>query len=135
MIIQVRIQIMPDFSPSPLETAGAVEQWLRFYEMSAPFTVLSFFLANDPGLDVRVEHSHGWSTAGPPGEEDGAGQGGGGHYHTDTTPDEIHYVGYFNTGERCYRVDRPGREARFDRLIDKYVGESWEAGRGDTDGR
>ena len=25
----------------------------------------------------------------------------------DTTPDEVHYIGYFNLGERCYRVDRP----------------------------
>ena len=132
---KVKIHVMPDFSACPLDTDQDVENWLKFYEMSAPFTVLSVLLANDPGLDVRVEHSHGWSTAAGP-EEEGAGQGGGGgHYHTDTTPDEIHYVGYFNMGERCYRVDRPGREAKFDRLINKYVGESWEAGREDTEGR
>ena len=45
-----------------------VNQWLKFYTVSAPLTVLSVFVSRDPGLDLRVEHSHGWG-------EDGA-QGG-----------------------------------------------------------
>lgn len=93
---KAKIHVMPDFSPCPINSDEEVGNWLKFYEMSAPFTVLSFFVANDPGLDLRVEHSHGW------------GEGGqGGHYHYDTTPQEVEYVGYFNMGEQCFRVDRP----------------------------
>ena len=46
----------------------------------------------------------------------------GGHYHYDTTPEEVEYLGYYNTAQvhhfhtpshlkpllqTCYRVDRP----------------------------
>jgi len=93
---KAKIHVMPDFSPCPINTDEEVGNWLKFYEMTAPFTVLSFLVANDPGLDLRVEHSHGWGEAGQ-----------GGHYHYDTTPEEVEYVGYFNLGEKCYRVDRP----------------------------
>jgi len=93
---KAKIHVMPDFSPCPLTTDEAVNKWLKFYEMSAPFTVLSVFVANDPGLDLRVEHSHGWGK-----------NGQGGHYHYDTTPEEVEYLGYYNMGELCYRVDRP----------------------------
>ena len=71
----------------------------------------------DPGLDLRVEHSHGW------GENSQVGflplssikqkclisKGEeidfiwfwlqGGHYHYDTTPDDVEYLGYYNTAE------------------------------------
>jgi len=93
---KVKIHVMPDFSPCPIDTDEEVNKWLKFYEMSAPFTVLSVFVANDPGLDLRVEHSHGWGK-----------DGQGGHYHYDTTPEEVEYLGYYNLGELCYRVDRP----------------------------
>merc|ERR1719431_3025 len=93
---KVKIHVMPDFSTCPLNTNEEVEEWLKFYEMSAPFTVLSVLVANDPGLDLRVEHSHGWGHSGQ-----------GGHYHIDTTPEEVEYLGYYNLGELCYRVDRP----------------------------
>ena len=47
---------------------------------------------NFQGLDLRVEHTHGLNK----------GQGQGGHYHYDTTPEEIEYVGYFGLAERKY---------------------------------
>ena len=50
----------------------------------------------DPGLDLRVEHGHGWGE-----------NSQGGHYHYDTTPDEVEYLGYYNLAEFCYRVDKP----------------------------
>jgi len=64
--------------------------------MEAPLNVLSVFVSRDPGLDLRVEHSHGWG-----------GNSQGGHYHYDTTPEDVEYLGYYNTAELCYRVDRP----------------------------
>ena len=64
---------------------------------SAPFVCLSTFITEDMGLDLRVEHTHGYSTA----------NGTGGHYHCDVTPDEIEYLGYFVPAEYIYRIDRP----------------------------
>jgi len=93
---KAKIHVMPDFSPCPLNSNEDVDNWLNFYEMSAPFTVLSVLVANDPGLDLRVEHSHGWGD-----------DGKGGHYHIDTTPDEVEYLGYYGIANECYRVDRP----------------------------
>jgi len=94
---KVKIHVMPDFSPCPITTDEQVNEWLKFYEMDSPFTVLSTFISRDPGLDLRVEHSHGW------GEKNSQG----GHYHYDTTPDEAEYLGYFNLAEFVYRVDKP----------------------------
>ena len=70
-----------------------MNQWLKFYEMKAPLTVLSVMVSRDPGLDLRVEHSHGWG-------EDGVQ---GGHYHYDTTPEVVQYTGYYNLAFNCYR--------------------------------
>ena len=41
------------------------------------------------GLDLRVEHTHGYNLE----------KGQGGHYHYDTTPEEVEYIGYFNLAE------------------------------------
>jgi len=94
---KLKIHVMPKFSEVPLQTDKDVENWLNFYEMDGPFTCLSVLVSNDPGLDLRLEHSHGFNIA----------QGQGGHYHYDTTPDIVEYTAYYNIAEVCYRVDRP----------------------------
>lgn len=48
------------------------------------------------GLDLRVEHTHGFSH-----------HGEGGHYYIDTTPNLVEYLGYFLPAEFVYRIDRP----------------------------
>lgn len=48
------------------------------------------------GLDLRVQHFHGFSS-----------HGEGGHYHYDTTPEEVHYEGYFTLAPSIIRVDQP----------------------------
>ncbi|GBO21390.1 Ester hydrolase C11orf54, partial [Araneus ventricosus] len=48
------------------------------------------------GLNMRVEHTHCFSD-----------HGVGGHYHEDTTPEEVEYEGYFNLAETLYRIDQP----------------------------
>ena len=58
---------------------------------------LSTFITEDMGLDLRVEHSHGYSLVNKT----------GGHYHNDVTPDEIEYIGYFSPAEFIFRIDRP----------------------------
>ncbi|EGD81676.1 hypothetical protein PTSG_02390 [Salpingoeca rosetta] len=48
------------------------------------------------GWILRVEHTHCFSQ-----------HGQGGHYHYDTTPANVKYVGYFSVAEHIYRVDAP----------------------------
>jgi len=94
---QLKIHVMPEFSSTPLKSDSDVENWLNFYTMDSKFTCLSVFVSRDPGLDLRVEHTHGLNKE----------KCQGGHYHYDTTPEEVEYIGYFNIAEYCYRVDRP----------------------------
>ena len=106
---------MPDFATCPLNSDADVENWLTFHEFGAPFvnmaTLSEFFTSNvshnfltilsqvskDPGLDLRVEHTHGYSLQ----------NGTGGHYHYDTTPDTIEYEGYFTPADSVWRIDAP----------------------------
>lgn len=90
-----KIHVMPDFSSTPLTADEAATKWLKYYSMPSPMTMLSVLVTNDPGLDLKVEHTHGW------------GEGCGGHYHTDEEPGTVEYWGYFNLGEECVRLDRP----------------------------
>jgi len=48
------------------------------------------------GLDLRLQHFHSFSH-----------HGEGGHYHIDTEPDSVEYVGYFAVAEYIYRIDQP----------------------------
>ncbi|XP_031751833.1 ester hydrolase C11orf54 homolog isoform X2 [Xenopus tropicalis] len=48
------------------------------------------------GYDLRLEHTHCFSH-----------HGEGGHYHYDTTPDTVEYLGYFHPAELLYRIDKP----------------------------
>lgn len=50
------------------------------------------------GLDLRVEHTHCFST-----------HGEGGHYHEDVSPETVVYEGYFTPAERLFRIDRPSQ--------------------------
>lgn len=93
---KAKIHVMPDFSPVPLTCEGDVNKWLNFYDMEAPMVFLSTLCSKDPGMDLRIEHSHGY------------GDDRGGHYHFDTTPDIAEYEGFYNVAEFMYRVDRPG---------------------------
>ncbi|KAM4796490.1 ester hydrolase C11orf54 homolog [Rhinophrynus dorsalis] len=94
---KAKLHIMPrEFSACPLNTDDDVNRWLKFYEMSAPMICQSVFVSHDPGFDLRLEHTHCFSD-----------HGEGGHYHYDTTPDTVQYLGYFHPAEFLYRIDRP----------------------------
>lgn len=95
---KVKLHVMPEFSKSPLNSDNDVENWLKFYEMTSPLVCLSVLVSNDPGLDLRMEHTHCFSN-----------HGEGGHYHHDTTPEDIEYEGYFSLAEEIVRIDRPAR--------------------------
>ncbi|XP_072301675.1 ester hydrolase C11orf54 homolog [Eucyclogobius newberryi] len=94
---KAKIHIMPrEFSVCPLNTNDEVNNWLKHIEVSAPLICQSVLVSRDPGLDLRVEHTHLFSH-----------HGEGGHYYIDTTPDTVEYVGYFMPAEYVYRIDRP----------------------------
>lgn len=93
---KAKIHVMPRFSETPLKTDEDVNNWLKFYEMSAPLVCVGVFESHDPGLDLRIEHFHCFSD-----------HGEGGHYHYDVTPDDVHYTGFFSVAEKIYRIDRP----------------------------
>ncbi|TKS83580.1 Ester hydrolase C11orf54 -like protein [Collichthys lucidus] len=94
---KAKIHIMPrEFSACPLNTNDDVNNWLKHFEVSAPLICQSVLVSRDPGLDLRVEHTHCFSH-----------HGEGGHYYIDTTPDSVEYLGYFMPAEFVYRIDRP----------------------------
>eukprot|EP00794_Sanderia_malayensis_P003459 gene3459-3955_t len=93
---KAKIHVMPDFSKEPLNSDKDVENWLKFYEMKSPLICPSVLVSHDPCLDLRVEHTHCFSE-----------HGEGGHYHYDTTPDDVYYEGYYCLAEEIYRIDRP----------------------------
>lgn len=94
---KAKIHIMPrEFSVCPLNNNDDVNGWLKHFEVSAPLICQSVLVSRDPGLDLRVEHTHCFSH-----------HGEGGHYYIDTTPDTVEYLGYFMPAEFVYRIDRP----------------------------
>lgn len=93
---KANLHIMPDFSCDPLNNETDVNNWLKFYEMDATLICLGELVSFDPDLDLRVEHFHCFSE-----------HGHGGHYHYDTTPDEVSYRAYFSIAEVLYRIDQP----------------------------
>jgi hypothetical protein len=93
---QANLHVMPDFSKEPLEKEADVNNWLRYFDMDAPLVCLSVFYSHDPGLALRIDHTHCFSQ-----------HGQGGHYHYDVTPDTVEYEGYFTLAEHVYRVDKP----------------------------
>ncbi|KAK3861692.1 hypothetical protein Pcinc_026926 [Petrolisthes cinctipes] len=90
-----KCHVMPDFSPVPLTCNDDVNKWLHFFDFPAPMVFMSTLVSKDPGMDLRTEHSHGY------------GKDYGGHYHFDTTPDNVEYEAYYNLAEYMYRIDRP----------------------------
>jgi hypothetical protein len=93
---KANLHVMPDFSKTPLKSREEVNKWLRYFDMEAPLTCLSVLHSHDPGLDLRIEHTHCFSA-----------HNQGGHYHDDITPKEVEYEAYFNIAEVLYRIDRP----------------------------
>lgn len=93
---KIKQHVMPDFSKTPLNSEEKLNNWLHFYDMSTPLIAVGTFVSAETDLNLRVQHFHSFSH-----------HGEGGHYHIDTTPDTIEYLGYFNLGDNLYRIDQP----------------------------
>uniref|UniRef100_A0A8C6FA23 DUF1907 domain-containing protein n=1 Tax=Monodon monoceros TaxID=40151 RepID=A0A8C6FA23_MONMO len=76
---------------------------LKFVTYEASFG-LPVFISRDPRFDLWLEHTHCFSHH----EE-------GGHYHYDTTPDTVEYLGYFLPAEFLYCIDQPTETHSFGR--------------------
>lgn len=100
----VKFHVMPEFSAAPLCSDDAVDQWLHYFTMRAPITHVGTLVTGDMGLDLRVQHFHGFSA-----------HGHGGHYHCDVSPGAAHYEGYFVPGGALLRVDQPPETHAFGR--------------------
>lgn len=101
---KVKQHVMTDFSKTPINTEEQLNNWLRFYNMSAPLVALGTFVSSDPDLDLRLQHFHSFSN-----------HGEAGHYHYDTTPDTVEYLAYLNLGDYIIRIDRPKETHQFGR--------------------
>lgn len=88
--------VMDDFSKVPINTEEELNNWLKFFDMSAPLIAVGTFVTDEADLDLRLQHFHSFSK-----------HGEAGHYHYDVTPDVVEYEGYFNVGARIVRVDKP----------------------------
>lgn len=88
--------VMDDFSKKPVTTEEELNNWLKFYDMSAPLIAVGTFVTDEADLDLRLQHFHSFSK-----------HGEAGHYHYDVTPDVVEYEGYFNVGARIVRIDQP----------------------------
>uniref|UniRef100_A0A914WRD9 F-box domain-containing protein n=2 Tax=Plectus sambesii TaxID=2011161 RepID=A0A914WRD9_9BILA len=92
---KAKLHVMPDFPAVQMANDKEVSEWLKYFEMAAPIVFASVFHSHDPGFSLRPEHTHGFSE-----------HGDAGHYHHDTTPDEVEYEGYFVPAETIYRIDQ-----------------------------
>ncbi|XP_065155796.1 ester hydrolase C11orf54 homolog isoform X1 [Atheta coriaria] len=100
---KAKTHVMPDFSSVPLQTDDALNEWLQFFNMSAPLISVGTLVTTEYGdIDLRVQHFHLYSH-----------HGQAGHYHIDTTPDVVEYLGFFNLADEIIRVDKPPQSAGF----------------------
>ncbi|XP_026477083.1 ester hydrolase C11orf54 homolog [Ctenocephalides felis] len=101
---RARQHVMTDFSETPIYTEEQLNAWLRFFQMEAPLVAVGTLVTAVTDLDLRVQHFHSFSD-----------HGLGGHYHIDTTPDSVEYLGYFNVAKKIMRLDRPEKTHMFGR--------------------
>jgi hypothetical protein len=93
---KIKSHIMPGFPPCDVFDNPKIE-WLKFYEVPAPLTCWSVFVTHDKYNDeLRLEHTHFTSWNGKD----------GGHYHYDTTPEEVVYEGYYNVAAELFRIGK-----------------------------
>ncbi|KAI0230038.1 Ester hydrolase [Lamellibrachia satsuma] len=102
---KAKIHIAPTFSEKPIHTDEEMMKWLHMYEVPAPVVCLGTFVTQITNLDLRMQHFHCSSK-----------HGDGGHFHTDTTPADAQYLGYFNLGESMVRVDQPQQSHKTGRM-------------------
>jgi len=98
----IKSHVMPCFPKEDITNQQRTDAWLKYFHVEAPVTCLSVQVSQDMGLELRMEHTHFFSD-----------RKDGGHYHYDTTPNEVEYLGYFMACEKLYRIDKAFLPAGF----------------------
>jgi len=99
---KTKVHVMPQrFSQKPLKTLYAskkIDEWLQFYETTAPITHLATLISRDvQDFSFRTEHTHCFSK-----------HNQGGHYHYDVgDKSEVEYEGYFVFPDTAFQIDWP----------------------------
>ena len=94
---RINCHVMPNFSDEKLISNCMVNDWLRFFSFDSPMTFATVLHSYDPGLDLRMEHSHGLNEINRQ----------LGHYHNDIDADSVSYEGVFALADKVIRVDMP----------------------------
>ena len=103
---KVRSHVMPDYDCIDFDYYDTAQEvvtrdFLQFYEHMGPdlLCFCTLWTGDPTGGDLNLrtsgEHTHFYHV------DDAAQQAG--HYHGDVSPDNVHYVGYFNLAERIVR--------------------------------
>ena len=94
---RINCHVMPNFSQERLLNSCMVNEWLKFFPFEPPMTFATVLHTHDPGLDLRMEHSHGMNE----------NKMQLGHYHNDIDGDTVSYEGVFALADKVIRVDMP----------------------------
>merc|ERR1719309_725211 len=109
----VKAHVNPDMEVLPKDyydpvQMKCVKDFLQFYEFSAPLLCFTCLWTDQPADDLQClnlrssgEHTHFWREGESDGDFDSAA---GGHYHGDTSPQEVQYTGYFSPAGKLFRV-------------------------------
>lgn len=54
---KVKQHVMQDFSKIPINTEEELNNWLRFYNMSAPLVALGTFVSSDPVSIINLNQN------------------------------------------------------------------------------
>ena len=109
---QIKAHVQPDLCCCPpayydVDAMSCVKNQLQFYTFGPNLSCLATLWSRDPdpSLHLRAsgEHTHFFSL-------DGGCEAG--HYHGDTTPQEVSYEGYFVVAENITKVRDAVAEAR-----------------------
>lgn len=97
---KIRAHVMADFASTCLIDGSpeVINDWLKYYQIGPNLVFLSTMITGDPtggDMHLRLEHTHFFSCKKPI---------TGGHYHYDTTPSIVKYVGYFLPAETIIRI-------------------------------
>lgn len=97
---KVRAHVMSDFASTCLIDGSpeVLNDWLKYYQVGPNLVFLTTMITGDPtggDMHLRLEHTHFFSCKKPI---------TGGHYHYDTTPAIVKYIGYFSPAETVFRI-------------------------------
>ncbi|CAD5223783.1 unnamed protein product [Bursaphelenchus okinawaensis] len=96
-----KIHVMPDFPERDFSCWDEERAWLRHFKATSPLICCSVIHSVNPGIDLRLEHTHCYSD-----------HGDVGHYYIDLDPETAEFEGYFSPAKVLYRIDQIDSKGR-----------------------